>query len=173
MMYVMKLYFRRAAGAGAVLLLAGVLAGCVVTVPEPDPTVTLDEETARAQLRDMVDRATTTVLGVWTEEVAEGPLSCSSDEVASGVQWRLSKAGPGVADGQQRDAARAAAIIFGRIGDYSSDLEETTAEDGTMIVTVSYIGYDFKEDAGFSLDYVVGTAETTVTGTTVCIERAA
>ncbi|CAN5564827.1 hypothetical protein BH10ACT7_BH10ACT7_28720 [soil metagenome] len=172
MMYLMKLYFRRAAGAGAALLVAGLLAGCVVTVPDPDPTVTLDEQTARAQLRDMVDRATTTVLGVWTEE-EEGPLPCSSDAVTSGAQWRISKAGPGVADGQQREAAQAAAIIFGRIGDYSSDLEETTAEDGTMIVTVSYIGYDFKEDAGFSLDYVVGTAETTVTGTTVCIERAA
>ena len=168
----MKLYFRRAAGAGTALLTAGILAGCVVTVPDPDSTMTLDEETARAELRDMVDRATTTVLGVWTEE-EEGPLACSSDAVTNGVQWRLSHAGPGVIDGQQREAARAAALIFGRIGDYSSDLENTTAQDGTMIVTVSYIGYDFQEDAGFSLEYVVGTAETTVTGTTVCIERAA
>lgn len=154
------------------LLVAGLLAGCVVSVPEPVSPVTLDEQTARAQLRDMVDRATTTVLGVWTEE-EEGPLSCSSDAVPNGVQWRISHAGPGVIDGQQRDAAEAAALIFGRIGDYSSDTERTTAEDGTLIVTVSYIGYDFQEDAGFSLDYVVSTAETTVTGTTVCIERAA
>ncbi len=172
MMYVMKLYFLRPALAGVTLLIAASLVGCTPAAPEPELPTGPDEQTARAELRDMIDRATTTVLGVWTE-LEEGPIACSSDDVSDGVQWRLTREGPGVLDGQQNMAAGAATLIFARIGDYSPDQDKKLAADGTDIVTLTYIAYDFEENAGFSLDYAVGTAETTVTGTTQCIERAA